>query len=513
MKKNHRALPNQFSLFWLIFPIPLMILLSGIVSVLYIGSEYRALIERYVAHIDVIVTNMHRENKMALNNIGNCEQIQKSLRYSSTIEELILVNKDRITCSSFEGEISQRVSAYRPRAGLESGIYTFNIPDEYHIQNYIVLDTNPTNPEWSAMSTVDRYYFRALLGYSSDLRVKKFSFHLHRYSQLPTERQEWSPTIFKASSQRYNYSISIEANSSYIWRILGIFILGSLPISVTISLTYCLIAVWLKRNRSMATHLEKGLKKRELFLVYQPIITSETNEVCGVEALLRWKHPVFGYVRPDIFIPIAEESSLINTVTDYVLERALTDFKHTNLNKLLHLGINVPPSYLADEENLKRLQVFKSQLLALNIKLGVEITERQLLNEQGQLAVADLHSLGIDILIDDFGTGTTSLSVLQNIRFDYLKIDKCFIDTIGVTSVNAPVLNSIIELANNLDVKTIAEGVETSEQHSYLVAKGVPYQQGYYHFKPMTLRHVLPLIKPKSDDEFSLDTTNPINIE
>lgn len=112
------------------------------------------------------------------------------------------------------------------------------------------------------------------------------------------------------------------------------------------------------------------------------------------------------------------------------------------------------------------------------------------MDEQGQQVLKLLRDAGIRIAIDDFGTGRTALSVLQHITFDCLKIDKCFTDTIGVDSINAPVLNSIIELAKQLEVEIVAEGIEQAYQAEYLKAKGVKYQQGYYYSKPLCLEEL-----------------------
>lgn len=217
---------------------------------------------------------------------------------------------------------------------------------------------------------------------------------------------------------------------------------------------------------------------------------TDSGEIHGYEALIRWVNPKLGFITPDSFIPIAEEYGLINKLTDYVLKQVEQDISSFPTALGLHIGINVPPSYLSSQNHIKRLIKCSNTLSEKGLQLTVEITERQLLDEQGKQVLKPLRNAGIIIAIDDFGTGRTALSVLQDITFDCLKIDKCFTDTIGVDSINAPVLNSIIELAHQLNVEIIAEGIEHAYQAEYLKAKGVKLHQGYYYAKPLCLKEL-----------------------
>ncbi|MDF4652614.1 EAL domain-containing protein, partial [Vibrio parahaemolyticus] len=119
------------------------------------------------------------------------------------------------------------------------------------------------------------------------------------------------------------------------------------------------------------------------------------------------------------------------------------------------------------------------------VSLGVEITERQLIDSEARKCIAALRVHGIDVLIDDFGTGQTSLAFLQHMRIDYLKIDKCFVETIGIPSLSASVLKAMVHFAEELQVQLIAEGVETIAQAEHLKKMGVRYHQGYLYSKPL----------------------------
>ncbi|GAL09727.1 Rtn protein [Vibrio astriarenae] len=194
-----------------------------------------------------------------------------------------------------------------------------------------------------------------------------------------------------------------------------------------------------------------------------------------------------GLIGPNVFIPLAEEHGLINKLTTYVLDRVYRDLCGMEEVGVEYIGVNVPPQYLHKLQHLDHLKEIQDGLKELGVTLCVEVTERQLLDENARQSLTKLRDIGIKVSIDDFGTGHTSLAVLQQTSFDVLKVDKCFVDTIGVDSVNTPVLQTIIELGHRLGVDIVAEGVETKEQVDYLDAASVQYLQGYYFYKPLNL--------------------------
>jgi len=200
---------------------------------------------------------------------------------------------------------------------------------------------------------------------------------------------------------------------------------------------------------------------------------------------VRWEHQNKGFISPDEFVPAAEQSGLVFLLTDYVLDKAAEDFSKLDFNQSVHLGINVPPGYLVGPNAIRKIQLIDRKLSRNNVSLGIEITERQLIDAEARKCIAALRVHGIDVLIDDFGTGQTSLAFLQHMRIDYLKIDKCFVETIGIPSLSASVLKAIVHFAEELKVQLIAEGVETTAQADHLKKMGVRYHQGYFYSKPL----------------------------
>lgn len=200
-----------------------------------------------------------------------------------------------------------------------------------------------------------------------------------------------------------------------------------------------------------------------------------------------------GEIGPDIFIPAIEQNELGIDFTRYVFRRAAEDMANLSPGKRYHLGINVPPEFMMSPDFE---QILTDDLVAyrnLPVALTLEITERQLLGESAIEQINIARALGVKVAIDDFGVGHTSLSMLQCLQVDYLKIDKCFVDTVGVDSVNAAVLEAIIALAHRLNIAIVAEGVENRQQMDFLNRKGCQYQQGYYFSRPLSLEDTLSL--------------------
>jgi len=253
--------------------------------------------------------------------------------------------------------------------------------------------------------------------------------------------------------------------------------------------------------------LELAIAREEFRVVYLPSVDLASGLVTGAEALVRWDHPEQGPIRPDLFIPLAEETGLIVPITDLVLRRVAGDLggllaEHPDL----HVSVNLAPVHLADS---RILDTWRDVFAGSGIRAGqtvFEVTERGMI-EDGPAAdtIAALRAAGAGVAIDDFGTGYCSLAYLQRFAVDTLKIDRSFVEAIGTGSVGEGVLDSIIALGHRLGLGIVAEGVETAEQASALAGRGVAEGQGWYFSKPLDAdafrafalrRHDLPAARP-----------------
>ena len=244
--------------------------------------------------------------------------------------------------------------------------------------------------------------------------------------------------------------------------------------------------------------LEKAISEQQFELVYQPQVSTGLDSVAGVEALIRWNHPANGYVVPDVFIALAEESGQIQAIGDWVLDEAcrqMSVWRKDGLNEL-QVAVNVCAIQFMKPD-------FVDSVMRTCVKhdvdysyLELEITESFLVNDVQQVIQTcnKLRQLGIRVAIDDFGTGYSSLSYLQLLPVDTLKIDKAFVSGLD-DATSKSVAKTIVMLAESCGLETVAEGVETIDQLAMIHELGCNYIQGYYYSKPVAPDEIPEAIK------------------
>ena len=234
--------------------------------------------------------------------------------------------------------------------------------------------------------------------------------------------------------------------------------------------------------------LRHALGKGELAVYYQPIVHLSNGEIGKAEALLRWHHPVLGMVCPDVFIPLAEESGLILEIGEWLFMETLKNIANwkERTGKLVQVSVNKSPVQFMRAESDDWQETFRNSGLPGHI-IAIEITERLLLSESDKVRshFAHLKNRGIELSIDDFGTGFSALSYLHRFDVDYLKIDMSFIHRIETDSSSRALTEAIIIMAHKLGIRTIAEGVETHQQCEILKSFGCDYAQGFIYSKPL----------------------------
>ena len=246
----------------------------------------------------------------------------------------------------------------------------------------------------------------------------------------------------------------------------------------------------IRRRRRLKKELKDAISNNQLHLVYQQQIDYSSKEVIGVEALLRWTHPELGMIPPDVFIPLAEQSSNIIELGAWVLDQACQQLRewHAEGKTSLRMAVNLSAAQLHHSDLLRQV---KEKLVLYNLQpdsLELEVTETGLMEDIKAAArnLRGLRSMGVRVAIDDFGTGYSSLSYLKTLPLDKIKIDKSFVQDVFDSEDNATIVKTIIQLSKNLGMQVIAEGVETLEQERFLIALGCDEGQGYWYGKPVT---------------------------
>lgn len=241
----------------------------------------------------------------------------------------------------------------------------------------------------------------------------------------------------------------------------------------------------------ISASLKDALASEALSMFYQPIVDIKNKKVAGFEALMRWRHDEFGWIPPSDFIPIAEESNLINDLGVFALKRSLSDFKDimTEYNLFdAFMSVNMSARQLEDSEFVSVIKELLSDLKLLPHHLKIELTETVFINnpKQGFAIFDELKSLGVKLALDDFGVGYSSISTLHQFAFDTLKIDRSFLMERIPSERSKKMIELTHILAEALKMNTVVEGVEWFEQLQLLQSIGLNYIQGYYFSKPLS---------------------------
>lgn len=240
---------------------------------------------------------------------------------------------------------------------------------------------------------------------------------------------------------------------------------------------------------SLTNDLYKAIERDELLLYYQPQVKGPTGEIIGVEALLRWNHPEHGFVPPYKFIPLAEKTQLILSIGYWVLENAAKQFKKWQEKgyQPIKIAVNFSVYQLNHPHIIGEIKEILERNSLESKYLEIEITESLAMDKNDKIkqALRRMKELGITLSIDDFGKEYSSFNRLKESAMDIIKIDMSFVQGIGVCIEDEGIIRSVLSLAANLGLKTVAEGVETKDQADFLNETACDHLQGYYFHRPM----------------------------
>ncbi|MBI2295801.1 MAG: EAL domain-containing protein, partial [Betaproteobacteria bacterium] len=249
----------------------------------------------------------------------------------------------------------------------------------------------------------------------------------------------------------------------------------------------------------MTNNLRLALERDELLLHYQPVVDLASGKVTALEALLRWKHPELGMIPPVRFIPVAEDSGLIVPIGEWVLKQACAQMKAWEAKGIAprRIAVNLSARQFKQKDLPQHIAAILDETGLAPQRLELEITESMVMQDpaEAEKVLGQLHEMGIALAIDDFGTGYSSLSYLKRFPIDFLKIDRSFVRDIPGSPDDVAIARAIVALAKSLDLRVIAEGVETEQQLAFLKAEGCEEAQGYLLRKPISAEELEPLLR------------------
>jgi sensor c-di-GMP phosphodiesterase-like protein len=433
-----------------------------------------------------------------------CADVLDSLRHTDAVlpysRSLALVRDNTVYCSSINGPEHQSLPVVAAGAEIRPGLQvepvsgTWMVPDRP-----AVLVTVGVRPGTGSVVIIDSQHLFDLMAaaagngmYDIEILLGKQRMVLQEAGERMREPNPVTARTQISASAAFPVEVRVAVMDhqahvfrQHIWRgYLAFLVLACLLCGYGAYKLY-------GQHISLPMEMRKGMRRGAFHLAYQPVVDLATGQFSGVEALLRWQHPRLGSLRPDMFIPVAEEHGVIGDLTRHIFDLAANDLPVLDLPPGSHLGINVCGAHMAEagfardvESLLERMRSHAPLILVL------EVTEREALPDSPQIRghMESLRAHGVRWAIDDFGTGHSSLAYLERLNADYLKIDRAFVNSVGTGAITTVVLDTVIELAKRLGLEMIAEGVETPEQEAHLRDHGVQLAQGYRYAAPMRAR-------------------------
>lgn len=443
-------------------------------------------------HIDGILDHAKNAAQSTSHLLGHAcsEQAINALIHQVTltpnVRSIELFSKNGGYCTSLYKEVS---GIDREKIEKVSGLYL--LAGDEATPSLPVLFYNDKLAQGAVLVGVDGYFIANTLRVINTFPSVYFAVggEILSADGRVTPRFQRIPEGYHAITSDYGYTIiyiltkhTILANLTENY-MLGIYL--SLLLAVV-----AMLGVFLRLNRplSITELIRNGLRNNEFVPYIQPIIDLQTNSVTGGEILIRWNRPGIGIIPPNQFIPSAEDSGLIVPMTRQLILDTREALRG-RLSQPVHIGFNISQKYLQHRSIVADCEQFLEAFAGHQLELTLELVERDEIAAKREVKAnfERLKGLGVTFALDDFGTGYSTYSYLQKFHVDYIKIDKSFIQMIGLDEISSHIVNNVIELAGSLHLKIIAEGVETAQQEAYLKAHDVLYLQGYRYSRPIPL--------------------------
>lgn len=450
-----------------------------------------------VERLNKILQPLQTQRHAMLALVGQpCEAIHLQLRKVAvelqTVRSIALIKSGQLYCSSALGARNVPIHSLQTRLPNPQAVLELTIDHSLIKGTPILIQWFPASADGQdgVLASINIDLVSNIILESSPPLISHMSLNVgNQYFQHETGI---TPHLVNSDSSSYTlkssqFPFSISALGPGSERLTFNNLYFELPLAIIMSVLFTWIA-WLATagRLSFSREINMGIAGKEFSLYCQPQMDARVQRCTGVEILLRWDNPRVGWVDPDVFIPIAEMQNLIIPLTRYVISETAKKLHLFPQDPEFQIGINIAAPHFKDGLLLKDLEQNWFSVKPIQ-QLTVELTEREALHDVNYEVRSELGNRQIKLAIDDFGTGNSSLSWLEMLHPDVLKIDKSFTEAIGTDAVNSTVTDMIIALGQRLNIELIAEGVETDEQASYLQRHGVHLLQGYLFAQPILL--------------------------
>ncbi|WP_312946661.1 EAL domain-containing protein [Superficieibacter sp.] len=451
-----------------------------------------------VATLDRILLPLENGRSETMSLVGlPCSEAQPLIRKKAamlqTVRSIALVKSGILYCSSIFGERDVPVNQLQPALPASEDRLLLSTDQSLLKGSPIMLQWYPVSAdgEDGVMESINIELLSSLIlspraplisALSLTLGDRHYIEGVGVVERLPEDQDH---PLYRLASANFPFTINVSTPGATMLALRDL--PSQLPLALILSTLLAWIA-WLATagRMSFTWEINLGIAAHEFEIFCQPLLDARSRQCTGVEILLRWNNPRQGWISPDVFIPIAEDHNLIIPLTRYVIAETARNLALFPATSGFHIGINVAASHLRRGILLKDLNRYWFNMHPKQ-QLVVELTERDALEDVDYRLVRELHRKEVKLAIDDFGTGNSSLSWLEKLRPDVLKIDKSFTAAIGTDAVNSTVTDMIIALGKRLRIELVAEGVETEPQAVYLRHHGVQLLQGYLYARPMPI--------------------------
>jgi len=468
------------------------------ISVLYasagamLDNQTRNAVEKLGSNYDAILSTAYlATKKVAEAQSIPCERVVDTLRKESArqiyIRSLSLLKNDKVYCSSVLTNIDEFNNEYpnfKPGATLLAGnVITPNTPVVYYRYENV-------------LAVIDgRYMIAPLRNFTDGLELALLVDGRYLYASGHVYDKVVTPFKISKTSTRWDITVLGGYPVNAKWNLIT----GSyLPVILLFLLTSLIICFILSKRilsgKITPRLIRDAVKKGEITPYAQPIFDHTGEHLWGIEILARWKVAKDKVIPPDIFIYIAEESSLIMEITQSLMEQTALALRtvHDSLPQNFHVSFNISRK-CCEGKKLKLACYEFNKTLDRKVNLTMELTERERFDNSDMLkeCIKSLKGQGVEIAIDDFGTAGSNLDYIREFSFDFIKIDKSYVTGMEYEMASAHIIDNIIDLATRLGIEIIAEGIEKTSQADYLHGKGVHYFQGYLYSKPLPIHTIL----------------------